>query len=188
MDDVTLMDLLLYESEQEERAAEEDPSLGPMFSPDRAYRWWLRRQWDVFNPRRMVFIGLNPSTATAKEDDPTIRRWAGFAQREGCGSMLVLNLFALRATDPRAMLVHPDPVGERNDIVLVAGAMESPDRVVACWGAHGGHLGRDRQVWEILTGAPLWCLGTTRDGHPRHPLYLPAKEPLVPWAPRRIDG
>jgi len=156
----------------------ESPRGAAHFSECGRYRYWLTRQ--TGRPGgEVVFLMLNPSTADASEDDPTIRRCIGFAQREGFGSLLVLNLFALRATDPAELARANDPVGPHNDAVLAAHfAQDFP--IVCAWGAHD--LARTR--WRDVRGAcwdrvrPLLCLGTTRDGSPKHPLYLRADTPL----------
>lgn len=160
------------------------------FSPDRVHRYALTRTW---NPELPVaaFIMLNPSTADAFADDPTIRHCLGFARTWHCGGLLVLNLFALRATDPAALRDHPDPVGPCNDLVVaeqfsLGGPSIGP--VVAAWGAHGTLLDRGQRMTDLLyasTGQLPSCLGLTRDGHPRHPLYLPADMLLVPFGARR---
>ena len=146
------------------------------FSPHRTYRYALTRRWG--EGPTMVVIGLNPSTANETANDPTIRRCIGFATRDGCGGLVMLNLFALRATNPRVMLAHPEPIGPENDATILrhtAGA----ERVVVAWGAHGGHLERDRHIRALVPGAT--CFGVTAAGHPRHPLYLRADTPLVAW-------
>ena len=87
------------------------------FSPDRRYRYTLRRQWDDALPY-CLFVMLNPSTADATQDDPTIRRCIGFTKAWGFGGLLVGNLFALRSTDPAALYHADDPVGPENDSCL----------------------------------------------------------------------
>lgn len=153
---------------------------GATFSDDRAYRYSLFRQWCDVQPT-LVVIGLNPSTADEYEDDPTIRRCIGFAKREQCGTLVMLNLFAIRATDPRAMLAHPEPVGAENDATLRGYANRFGSIVVAAWGAHGIHRGRDKVVAALIPG--MRCFGITKSGQPKHPLYLAANTPLVPFAP-----
>jgi len=146
----------------------------PPISPWRIQPWW----------RPAVFCMLNPSTADATLDDPTIRRCRGFAERNDSAfnGIVVVNLYALRSTDPRALWNHADPIGPENDRWLrdVAACSE----VVCAWGANARE-DRVRQVVEILraAGASLLCLGQTKDGHPRHPLYVRSDHPLVPWSP-----
>lgn len=144
-------------------------------SPCRTYRYALTRRW---NPavEGVAFCMLNPSTADALADDPTIRRCVGFAKAWGYGALLVVNLFGLRATNPDELYTHPDPVGPDNNAVLTEWAERIGGPIVAAWGVHGRHLDRGRQVTALLRqhGARVMCLGTTKDGHPRHPLYLRA--------------
>lgn len=142
---------------------------GAIFSPDRRYRYALWRVWDRSRPG-VTFIGLNPSTADAATDDPTVRRCLAFAERWGAGAVIVLNLFAYRATHPAEMLAALDPIGPRNDAILRRYGRSTP-LVVAAWGRHGGHLDRARCV-ERLLGRTLHALAFTRGGEPRHPLYL----------------
>jgi hypothetical protein len=94
---------------------------GAVFSPDQKYRYVLWREWSG-HPRRLVVIGLNPSTADATKNDPTVTRCINFAKREGCGGMIMLNLFAFRATDPGVMMEAADPVGPENDKYILAHA------------------------------------------------------------------
>lgn len=157
---------------------------GAHLSPDRQYRYALFRRWEP-GPQ-FVVIGLNPSTADENIDDPTIRRCVGFAMREKCGALVMLNLFALRATDPLVMMQHPEPIGEENDEVIRRHAL-GQDHLVAAWGAYGGHRQRDYDVMRLV-GRRLFCLGITRAGHPRHPLYLRNNTPLEPWTYRGPAG
>lgn len=133
------------------------------------WRYALTREWGPRAP--LVVIGLNPSTATATEDDPTVRRCIGFARRWGMGGLVMLNIFAYRATDPRELRRVTDPVGVRNNDalrVLTAGV----PHVLCAWGSHGAYRARGGFVAELLADRPLRCFGRTKGGHPRHPLYL----------------
>lgn len=146
------------------------------FSPDKDYRYSLWRRWENNTPY-ILFIGLNPSTANENEDDPTTRRCQRFASDLGYGAMYMANLFALRATDPKVMLAHQEPVGMGNDVCLQHLARKA-GQIVCAWGAHGNHHERGRHV-EILLGAhPLKCFGKTIAGQPRHPLYIRADKRL----------
>jgi hypothetical protein len=145
-------------------------------SKAREYRYLLTRIWDP-TVKPLVFVMLNPSTADALKDDRTINRLAGekgFARRLGAGGVVVVNLFALRSTDPRALRRHPDPVGRLND-AFIRRATAGASTVVAAWGAAGVEHGRASCVTQALAGrgVALKCLGTTSTGQPRHPLYLP---------------
>jgi len=128
-------------------------------------------------------VMLNPSTADAEKDDPTIRRCIAFAARERFGGVEILNLFAFRATAPTDLKGAADPVGPDNDRHLRALFARHP-AIVAAWGAHGAHRRRDEAVLRIATGlgVTLTCLGRTAQGQPRHPLYLRSDTPIVPFA------
>lgn len=156
-------------------------------SPCGQYRYTLTRRPLSPYPDRgtAVFCMLNPSTADATLDDPTIRRCRGFADRWGCNGITVVNLYALRSTDPRALWAHTDPVGEANSYWLRAVARDC-GTVVCAWGAHA----REDRVREAVAifqsvGADLRCLGVTKAGAPRHPLYVRGDQPLLPWQPQQ---
>jgi len=138
------------------------------FSPCRLFRYTLWRTWDKQKPY-VMFIGLNPSTADESKDDPTIRRCMGFAKAWGFGGLCMTNLFAYRATDPNKMKAWPDPIGLHNDAWLIRVATDA-GLVVAAWGNHGNHLSRAADVRRLIDG--MCCLGTTKQGEPKHPLYL----------------
>ena len=147
-------------------------------SPCGLYRYRLTREWS--DMPLLPFVMLNPSTADAEEDDPTIRRCMAFGRREGAGGIVVVNQFAFRATNPDALRTAADPFGPDNDAALQetgreAAAMRVP--VICAWGAHGGHSNR-HIVLLMQTGARLMCLGRTKNGHPRHPLYVRGDQPL----------
>lgn len=155
---------------------------GATFSPCRTYRYDLTRTWDRGRPP-MVVIGLNPSTADETADDPTIRRCVGFARSWACGGLVMLNLFAVRATDPRVMLAHAAPVGPENDAAIRRHTGREGVLVLCAWGAHGTHQGRGAEVLADLLRARRWpyALGTTAGGQPRHPLYLRADAQPQPY-------
>jgi hypothetical protein len=164
------------------------------FSPDRTYRYALTRRWDTSRPMT-AWVMLNPSTADAFVVDPTVRRCVAFARSWGAGGVLVLNLFALRSTDPQALLSHPDPVGPVNDLVIAhhfSIAHEHVGPVFAAWGAHRVAAGRAELVTQLLKArcVRMLALGVTRHGHPRHPLYLPASATAVdyPLADGAVTG
>lgn len=145
------------------------------------YRYELRRVWDA-SLGLVCWVMLNPSTADADEDDPTIRRCMAFARAWGYGGIVVRNLFALRATDPRELRRHPHPVGPRNDRFLLA-RPASVAVTVAAWGADPAAWGRAEVVRCLMaaTGTELWCLGTNLDGSPKHPLYIKSTTCLTPF-------
>ena len=154
------------------------------FSQCGRYRYTLRRQWDNSKPY-VMFVMLNPSTADAVQDDPTVRRCIGFAQTWGYGGLLVGNIFALRSTNPNALYGLIDPVGPDNDAALEALHSEAA-LTVAAWGVHGKIYGRGASVLQLLA-SPVYCLGTTKEGYPRHPLYIAGDtQPVL--LERRTDG
>ena len=165
--------------------SERDAARGAELSRCGRYRTLL---WRRVGPgaTRLLVVGFNPSTADAVRDDPTIARCARLARREGAGVLEVANLYALRATDPAAVRRAADPVGPGADAALLA-AIARADVVVAAWGALAGRP-RDAARVELVTaaaaaaGRALHCLGTTRDGAPRHPLYVRADRPLERYA------
>jgi hypothetical protein len=152
------------------------------FSPCRIYRYALSRVWDSNLPT-VLFVGLNPSTADERNDDPTIRRCIGFARRWNLGGLVMVNLFAFRSTRPSILLAAADPVGPANDMHILAAA-RTAERIVLAWGTCGAHLGRDRTVLAMLPDAD--CLGTTKHGHPKHPLYLKGNTRLRPFRAARL--
>jgi hypothetical protein len=155
------------------------PTSGATLSPCGLYRYSLWRKWDESQPL-CTWIMLNPSTADASKDDPTIRRCIGYSKRWGFGGLLVANLFALRATDPRVLQTAPDPVGPENDAYLLNAASNTA-KVVCAWGNWGDLRGRSEAVCRLLQGVPLYRLGLTELGEPSHPLYLPSSLEPVPY-------
>jgi hypothetical protein len=152
-----------------------------IFSPCRTYRYTLERIWWPMDKHVVAFLGLNPSIADEIQDDPTVRRCLGYAKSWGYGRMMMLNIFAFRATDPRVMKTSSDPVGPENDTFLLNSAKRST-LVVCAWGNDGAYRGRSRQVVEMLleAGVELMCLRLTKQGEPGHPLYLPKNlQPLL---------
>ena len=128
----------------------------------------------------MCFCMLNPSTADASKNDPTVRRCIGYAMDWGFDALEVVNIFALRSTDPAALAVDDDPVGPRNTAAIVRAARRSV-LVVAAWGVHGGLGDRGAEVLRRLGATcDVRCLGITRAGFPKHPLYLPRTAQPIP--------
>jgi hypothetical protein len=151
-------------------ATPEEMYTNALFSACGNYRYTLTRQWDRRKPS-VLFIGLNPSTADETKDDPTIRRCIGFARCWGFGGIMMGNLFAYRATDPKDMLRQIEPVGQNNDRNLLDMA-DRADMTVAAWGNHGAHMKRADAVRNLLAGREVFYLGLTGAGQPKHPLYL----------------
>jgi hypothetical protein len=123
----------------------------------------------------VTFVMLNPSAADAEKFDPTVRRCFGYACDWGFGSLEVVNVFALRSTYPDVLSKAVDPVGPENDATII-NAVKASDLVIAAWGVHGPLHGRDRKVLDMIANVKdLHCLGTTKGGHPLHPLHQPKR-------------
>lgn len=151
---------------------------GADISDDGVYRYVLWRYWDASLPKALI-IGLNPSTADAEVDDPTIRREVDFCQRWGCGGLIKANLFAFRATEPTVMQKAADPVGPDNEATIRDLLEDFQFKHIVCaWGSYGGSRGQNKIMLEWLAPHALSCFGLTNTGHPKHPLYLAADTPL----------
>lgn len=153
------------------------------FSRCGRYRYRLSRCWDPAGDM-VNFIMLNPSKADEFSNDPTVERCERRARAMGFGAFCVTNIFAWRDTDPFAMRRADRPVGPKNNTILTEAAREAAV-VIAAWGTHGAHLGRGPQVAARLTaaGIPLYHLGLTMHGHPRHPLYVAYAQQPARWHP-----
>lgn len=137
------------------------------------YRYRLTRVWDQDNPLSTLWIMLNPSTADAEKDDPTIRKCIGFSKRWGSGRLTVVNLFAYRATNPGELKKVPDPIGPDNNRIIREEVDEHYfDRIVIAWGNNGALCGRSTAVMNMLKNDPLHCFGFSQTGEPLHPLYI----------------
>lgn len=153
------------------------------FSPCRRYRYTLEHVIDPALPvRRIMWIGLNPSTADENRLDPTLRRIRRFSADWGFTAFVMTNLFAFRATDPAVMKRAADPVGPLNDVLLQSTA-QSCEAIVAAWGTHGGHRSRADAVLRIFhsSGHRVDCIALTKDGSPKHPLYVAASATRYPY-------
>jgi hypothetical protein len=143
------------------------------------YRWWLRRKLNSDNNQVVCFVMLNPSTADAAVDDPTIRRCMEFARDWRYSILDVRNLFAYRATKPAELKRVDNPVGgSRGDIELRVAL--TADLVIAGWGKNAPK----RRVWDVeklFKGKPVYCLGLNEDGSPQHPLYIPSNRLPFPF-------
>lgn len=126
---------------------------------------------------------LNPSKATEVQNDPTVERCERRARALGFGAFQVTNIFAWRETNPNLMRKAIDPVGPDNDAVLTLAAAWA-DSVIAAWGTHGAHLDRGIAVEALLRGkrAPIYHLGLSKAGHPKHPLYITYAQQPIPWS------
>lgn len=143
-----------------------------LYSPCELYRYELTRIW-VPNEPRVLFVMLNPSTATEQQNDPTVERCERRARALGFGGFRVCNIFAWRDTDPKGLRRAPDPIGPGNDMAILRSA-DWADAIVCAWGTHGAFLDRGPGVEALLrqAGHALTHLGLTKHGHPKHPLYI----------------
>jgi hypothetical protein len=152
-----------------------------VYSDCERYRYSLTRTWDPAG-LRALFVMLNPSTATEVQNDPTVERCERRARALDFGAFRVTNIFAWRDTDPRAMRAAADPVGPDNDAAILDGVTWA-DQVIAAWGTHGAHLGRGPDVAALLRAGsrPVFHLGLSKAGHPKHPLYIAYSRQPEPW-------
>ena len=151
-----------------------------VYSDCETYRYRLERVWAPGG--KLLFVMLNPSTATELQNDPTVERCERRARALGFGGFAVANIFGFRATDPKLMRAAADPVGPGNDAAIRALAAAA-DWIVCGWGLHGAHLGRGAAVAAALRlqGAELFHLGLTMAGAPKHPLYISYASQPVFW-------
>lgn len=160
------------------------------FSPCRVWRYTLQRCWA--DGPCVAFLLFNPSTADESSDDPTIRKCRGFALRWGYGSMVIVNLFSIRGTDPKTVARVSDPVGPMNDYHILK-ALIPCEEVICAWGC-GGHIRGDlakrpafvmNLIDEPQFGRRVVCLGYSADGSPRHPLMLRYDTPREKFVVRK---
>lgn len=155
---------------------------GAVFSDsNRRFRYALWRFWKPSSDK-LLFIGLNPSTANDIKDDPTITRLVGFAKSWGFGGLFAGNLFSLVTANPDVLWLSPSPEQPNgpNDMAIKR-MRELSSKVMVGWGNEGRNAGtRPREVLALL-GAPVYCIKTTRAGEPCHPLYMPLMSQLVPY-------
>lgn len=150
---------------------------GATFSWDRKHRFVLWRIWEDTDPK-LVIIGLNPSTADATTNDATIRRCISFAERDGYGGLIMLNLFSWRSTDPAGLLSleHRQSLhtAHRENLRYFRRTRDNviPSRWVAAWGANRLAAMRFKYMQEDFDFPPLYCFGLTKDDAPKHPLRL----------------
>ncbi|MEM9437704.1 MAG: DUF1643 domain-containing protein [Pseudomonadota bacterium] len=153
-----------------------------VYSDCERYRYMLTRVWEP-DGRKALFIMLNPSTATEVQNDPTVERCERRARALGFGAFRVLNIFAWRDTDPKKMRAATDPVGPGNDAAILE-SLAWADQIIAAWGTHGAHLERGSAVAGMLraSGRPIYHLGLSKAGHPKHPLYIPYDQQPILWS------
>ena len=158
-----------------------DAPSSAIYSDCETYRYALTRVWDDALPK-VMFVMLNPSKATEVQNDPTIERCERRARALGFGGFRATNIFAYRATDPRDMRAAEDPEGPENAQVLRDG-MNWADTVICAWGTHGEHKDQGPRMADLLreTGKPLFHLGLSKAGHPKHPLYIGYSQQPIIW-------
>lgn len=155
---------------------------GATFDSSQKYRYNLWRTWNECR-KRAAFVMLNPSRADVTYNDQTIRSCISFANLLGYGSLEVVNLFAYRTPDPLELRAVKNPVGKQNDEYIME-VCERADVIILGWGNHGSLLGRSEKVLTMLNSNEHYkirCLGETKLGHPRHPLYLKHTMSLQPF-------
>jgi hypothetical protein len=152
-----------------------------VYSDCEKYRYSLTRVWDN-DGKRALFIMLNPSTATELQNDPTVERCERRARALGFGAFRVTNIFAWRDTDPRKMRAATNPIGPENDAIILESCAWA-DTVICAWGTHGTHLDRGTYVEGLLRDnvCHLSHLGLTKQGHPKHPLYIAYSQQPEHW-------
>ncbi len=164
-----------------------------VISPCGNFRYRLWRCWDYGSTQKMVFVMLNPSTADAEADDPTIRRCIGFAQKHAFGMLEVINLFAFRATKPVELARLGYQAGPDNDQHIAQAAADAQGICLA-WGAHGSRPAVEARVQQVLpiirrhARVPEQCLAITTGGHPAHPLTLSGSCSLQDFTLQAIES
>ena len=164
------------------RRHEQDGTVSTVtYSDCEKYRYDLTRTWDA-GGKRLLYIMLNPSKADEFRNDPTVERCERRARALGYGAFRVTNIFAWRDTDPKLLRRAKKPIGPDNAAMLNA-SCEWADGILAAWGTHGAHLDRGAHVAGLLHAqdTPLYHLGLTKDGHPRHPLYISYQTQPTRW-------
>ena len=143
-----------------------------IYSDCERYRYALTRIWDPAG-KRVLFVMLHPSTATEVQNDPTVERCERRARALGFAAFTVTNIFAYRATDPRVMRAQADPTGPENDAAILNAAAKA-DTIICAWGTHSEHKNRGPEMETVLRAQPkpLYHLGLSKAGHPKHPLYI----------------
>lgn len=155
------------------------------------YRWWLSREWDSSKPS-VCWIMLNPSTADASKNDPTLTRIIDFSQRFGFGSLTVVNLYPFRSSSPKECKAWAKDWDKRQawevrdalmfNLNYVNHYANLASKVVLAWGA-GANFDMEWPdlVIDEIESDQLYCLGETMHGHPKHPLYLNGETELMQW-------
>jgi hypothetical protein len=153
-----------------------------VFSPDGVYRYVLTRRWAEDAPSSVLWIMLNPSTATAEKNDPTIKRCIDFTAREGYAALTVVNVFAYRATNPKELMRVADPIGPDNRAHIVHQLADARHGlIIGAWGGNGPAIRLPIKAMADDAGRTIMCFGVTASAQPVHPLYQSGDTPLVEW-------
>ena len=152
-----------------------------VYSKCENYRYTLTRVWEQ-KKRKALFIMLNPSTANETKNDPTVERCERRARKLNFGSFCICNIFAWRETSPYNLMKKCKPVGKDNNYHILDSVLSS-DVIICAWGIHGTHINREAEVKKLLlnNNSQLYHLGLTKNGHPKHPLYIPYAQNIIPW-------
>ena len=152
-----------------------------IYSDCERYRYSLSRIWDS-NRQNVLFVMLNPSTADEFKNDPTVERCERRARMLNFGAFCVCNIFAWRETNPHNLIKISNPIGKDNNLHILRASC-SANLVICAWGVHGKHLNRDKEVTKLLldNNTKLYHLGLTKENHPKHPLYIPYSQEIIPW-------
>ena len=152
------------------------------------FRYSLWRIWGKMAGDCLLFIGLNPSTASEIKDDPTIRRMVGFAKSWGFDGLYVGNLFSLVSANPDRLLKAPPELLDGPNNKAIKRMRELSTLVVVGWGEWGVNaVIRSEEVLSLL-GEPVYCLKVNKSGEPTHPLYLPADTKLSRYYRNKTKG
>ena len=152
-----------------------------IYSPCKLYRYSLTRT-QLKAEKLLMFILLNPSTATEVKNDPTITRCQKRSSLLGYKGFIICNLFAYRTKNPQTMKNFPEPIGPENNNIIKRNLILA-DKVVCAWGNHGSHLSRAEKVLEIIKASrtPAYNLGLTKNNQPIHPLYIKYDQKMINW-------
>lgn len=154
-----------------------------LYSDCEQYRYRLRRIWSAESPSRVAFLMLNPSTASEIANDPTVERCERRARQMGYGGFEVVNIFAYRATNPKALYNVKDPAGQHH-LQAIDDAISTNDSLICAWGAHGKLNDQGARIRDFVFARSdaVYHLGLTKHGEPRHPLYLSYDVSPEPWS------
>lgn len=153
-----------------------DPNFGAIFNENRKHRYVLWRIWNVQLPK-LMFIGLNPSTANEFIGDNTIRKLNKITMYNGFGGYYMTNLFAIISSDPKILKTCTDPIGD-NDFYLKQTSKQC-EKIIFCWGNFKEANERSVEVMQMFNDA--YCLIQNKNGTPKHPLYCKDQTKIIPF-------